>query len=175
MNIVLCGPDGGGKSWLADVLSHACGMPIVPGEGPAQSPEEINERARRMLAHDGVIFDRHPVISSWVYESVRGRFWYVDHEVATEFYSRDNLIVYCRPTLTQGLKQLTFSPNETQEMKDLVIKKYHRILERYDDWAQLHAHYVYRIGDKHLINLLSTSNPTGRLVRQIDAVQGAAA
>lgn len=146
MNIILEGPDGGGKSTLAAAMSAITCMPIVPGEGPAKSPSEINERATRMLALDWVIFDRHPVISSHVYERVKNRGWTVDYELQRRFYQSDCVIIYCKPGINEAIKRMTFDPTEDEAHVEMVKRKYNEIYQRYKDWANMRADFIYRIG-----------------------------
>ena len=60
MNVVLEGPDGGGKSRLAEYLGAALEMYVQQGSGPPKAPGEVEKRARKYLGLENVIFDRHP-------------------------------------------------------------------------------------------------------------------
>lgn len=170
MNIVLEGPDGGGKTTLAAVISRATGMQVIPGEGPAKSPEEINDRVRRMLDLNGVIFDRHPVVSSGVYEVASGRGWRPTLDLKDAFYDQLNLIIYCRPDLEEGQRRMTFDPDEDPRQVRLVRRNYDTIHGLYDQWATRHAHYIYRIGDNRL-DIMNSINGH-RLGAELQALAG---
>lgn len=142
MNIVLEGPDGGGKTQLAHILRDITRMTLVPGEGPPKFPGEINERARRYIAMDNCIFDRHPCISQPIY----GRLRRTDNEpimlgTIHKFYDSRPLIIYCR-TKEISLQNATFGVNENPEHVEAVRSRYAEICFAYDAWSIYHANMI---------------------------------
>lgn len=147
MNIVLEGPDGGGKSTLAKFLSQALHRPIQASEGPPKFPGEINQRIERYLNYKDVIFDRHPVISQTVYTSIRAS--HKDNELPDavlvhEFYTKPNVFIYCRSThlpIDHDVKE-----HDTPEHLMQVQEHYTRLVDMYDSWALQNAHVIYTRG-----------------------------
>lgn len=144
MNIVLEGPDGGGKSTLAAILNSLTGMPIIAGEGPPKGPGEINERARRYLKHDGVIFDRHPCVSQPVYGIIRRKDnEAIEPDILLAFYEQNHLLVHVKHT-SLSLQQMTVGPNEDSDHIAAVRARYADICFSYDRWAMSCAHFIMR-------------------------------
>lgn len=146
MDIIIEGPDGGGKSTLAQALSECLDMPIQGSEGPPQYDGEINDRIRRYLAYDRpYIFDRHPVISQPIYGSVRlGKPQTVTKELAELFYNRAYMFIYVR---SQSLTRHTLKSYDTPEHLSTITKNYDTIVKFYDTWALSHANLIYRMKD----------------------------
>lgn len=68
MAIVIEGLDATGKSTLAQRIHILTGWPIQRSEGPEKFPGEIISRGERYLTlPDNTIFDRHPLISQFIY------------------------------------------------------------------------------------------------------------
>lgn len=159
MNIVLEGPDGGGKSTLAKCLAGITKMPLILGEGPPKSPGEINERARRYLQLDNVIFDRHPCVSQQIYGTIRALNGKANEEMIhqstlREFYSRPTCFVYCKAT-PDSVHKMTVGADEDPEHITSIYLNYRNLIESYDAWALQHAHFIYRIGQDSQIQDLA--------------------
>jgi thymidylate kinase len=145
VNVILEGPDGGGKSTLAEYLANQLDLRIQQGSGPPKHPGEIEERLRAYLDMDGVIFDRHPAISDPIYNVLRGTRESPEFKaMMTEFYGQPSLIIYCRSTNAARHK---VKEGEHPEHIKMLTEKYERLVQVYDQWALERAHLMYRIGD----------------------------
>ena len=154
MNIVLEGPDGSGKSTLAGQIAQVLGRLVQPSEGPPKYPGELNERIRRYAFFDGIIFDRHPVISQTIYATIRANNEErVDHQLEADFYNEHNIFIYCRAT---HLGKHVTKEHDTPEHLEKIERNYEAIIGHYDAWALSHANLIYRIGDDplHVIHYL---------------------
>jgi hypothetical protein len=146
MNIVIEGPDNSGKSTLAELLSERTRMPIVPSEGPSKYPGEINERIKRYLAYQGVIFDRHPAVSDPIYNSFRRtNITPIDQDLVQAFYSTKPYFIYCRGK--GNLDGHNVKPHDTEEHLAMLQLHQSQLCRLYDTWAHDHAHITYRMGD----------------------------
>src|SRR5690349_733275 len=108
--IVLEGPDGAGKTSLAEKLSKDLGIPIAP-KVVASDMTPLTDLARwtELNVSRGfqrVIFDRHRIISEPIYgpaTKVRQNPNFCDPgwvaEMTNRFYSADPIIIYCLPSL----------------------------------------------------------------------------
>lgn len=151
MIIVVEGPDNSGKSTLIEALSHMTGLPIVAGEGPPKSTEEINDRVKRYLALDNCIFDRHPCVSNAIYDAHREIHMPVDPDLIKAFYDQNPLFIYCVGTDDLGTHVL--KDHDTEEHQRLVEDNASMIVEAYNLWAFDHANWLYRKGITDAKNL----------------------
>ncbi len=152
MRIIVEGPDNSGKSTLIAHLSDMLNLDVVPGEGPAISNGEINDRVVRYLDIDNAIFDRHPCISQAIYNNFRpDDAPAVEDWLTTAFYNQSNFFIYCRGngsldgTVWRDVDDRVAS--DGVKHSDLVKDKHIQISRLYDEWALKNANYVYRIGD----------------------------
>lgn len=148
MNVVLEGPDGGGKSYLAEAIAEATGMRIQQGSGPPRRPGEIEQRLRDYDVMEDVVFDRHPAVSQPIYARLRGEtmspeFW----GLVDRFYRSQSIIIYCR---AESPARHVVKPGENPEHIAAVHDRYPQLLSMYDEWAAKRAHLVYRIEDNRL-------------------------
>lgn len=155
-NIVLEGPDGGGKSTLAAKLVQYLNdraINIASGSlwsyqhsgGPPKDDLEIDARTRAFLAFDHVVFDRHPTISNPIYSAIFHGTPGPSLALIHRFYAQQPIIIYCRSTDAQ---------RHVVKQDDLLGKhlpklnaEYHRLVYTYDQWAVERANIIYRIGD----------------------------
>jgi hypothetical protein len=71
MRIVIEGPDGTGKTTLADALAKHMGAPIHKYDDAPETEAEFYRRIIECATTPGpVVFDRHPMISEFVYGRV---------------------------------------------------------------------------------------------------------
>ena len=132
MLIVLEGPDGGGKTTLAEKLrstiqSHAL---FIRSNSRASTPGEIIEYSsflqKLSRLNTPVIADRHPWISEKIYGPILRGGCLV--EEGYDFPSHDQiLVVYCNPPLTQLVKNLQVEPQ-----RDGVMDRIFSILAAYE-------------------------------------------
>jgi predicted HAD superfamily Cof-like phosphohydrolase len=146
MNIVLEGPDASGKSTLASHIQLLINWPIKSTEGPEKFPGEVDERIRRYLTMDNMIFDRHPVISQPIYNRFNGTSS-VDPILTRQFYNTDPLIIYCARDSKSFPDHHVIKSHDTNEHIKSIKKHDGEIIQLYEDWAMQHAQFIYRIGD----------------------------
>lgn len=151
-HIIVEGPDNAGKTTLIRFLRAELGLQVVPGEGPAVSAEEINDRVQRYLTYqDHMIFDRHPCVSHPIYNSFRTPPIDLDPTLIAEFYSRSNLIIFCRGNGQldgHNVRDVDLRVDGTGRSHEELVNQHHAdICRMYDDWGLRHAHISYRIGD----------------------------
>ena len=147
--VVLEGPDGGGKSTLAELLAQTLGMEHIRSEGPEKYPGEINERIVRYNREYGgrhhVLFDRHPCVSQLAYSLIHEQST-PNAELIEQFYKTRPLLIYCRPDPVKSSHVAT-GEWDTPDYLAKVDKGMKKLLEWYDRWAIWNAHYIYRVGD----------------------------
>jgi len=159
VNVVLEGPDGGGKSTLAEILSRELRMRVQQGSGPPRAPGEVEARARSYLEMDGVIFDRHPCVSQPIYGRLRCEEITLElHQLCTQFYGMPDVRIYCRSTT---IDRHRVKDGEDPRHVELLSREYKYLVAAYDEWAMQHAHVFYRIGDdvERLVAMIATVIP----------------
>ena len=103
--VVLEGPDGSGKSSLAQKLLKGTGLPtlLVKRSGPPGDIETLEFQARWLKDQSeqglNVIADRHPIISEGIYAPVVRKVpcAYDLRDVAGALWEKGILFIYCRP------------------------------------------------------------------------------
>lgn len=145
MNVVLEGPDGAGKSYLAEAIARATGMRVQQGSGPPKQPGEIERRMVDYSFMEDAVFDRHPAVSQPIYARIRGEdmspeFW----RLVDGFYRARPVVVYCR---SESPARHVVKPGENPAHVAAVHERYPALVAAYDEWATRHAHLLYRIED----------------------------
>jgi hypothetical protein len=153
MNIVLEGPDHGGKTTLGNRLSKVMGLPLIQGEGPPKSNDEFHARVARCLAMDNVIFDRHPCISEGIYGPVMGRGSILKITEVRDFFASHPFIIYVRPTTHHLPPSHKKHDHESQEHFDRLAGAHANICAAYDARMMNTAQYIYRRTDTHFMEL----------------------
>ncbi len=70
--LVFEGLDGSGKSYIAEHIQKLTGWHLQPSEGPEKYPGEIVKRIMRYnTLPRKTIFDRHPLISQYIYGALK--------------------------------------------------------------------------------------------------------
>lgn len=146
MNIILEGPDNSGKSTLAEVIARVLNWSIVASEGPTRTPQEFNDRATRFLSLDRTIFDRHCIVSEYIYGTMRGHIM-TDPALERMFYAASHVIIYCRPLGAPSLEGHVAKPHDLPDHLALIAAKQSQIHQLYDQWALDHANIFYRKGE----------------------------
>lgn len=149
VNIVVEGPDNSGKSTLVGYLSQMLRMPVVEGQGPPKSVDEINNRVVSYSQYKNVIFDRHPAISNPIYDVFRGNKPAIRQDILQEFFhNQNNILVFCRGDRT--LDSHVIKPGETAEHIAMVENNHRAICDLYDAWALHHADVLYNKGQTRM-------------------------
>lgn len=142
MNIIIEGPDGGGKSTLAAFIAKALEWKIIASIGPTKSVEEFRQRTAGILRHDKIVFDRHPLVSECIYGSIRGSVM-IDPDAEDYFYECGvNVIVYYRHS--HPLTNHRLKAHDKPDHIAMVQENHERICALYDAWALEHAHLIFR-------------------------------
>lgn len=145
MNVILEGPDGGGKSTLAGHLSKLWNLRLQQGSGPPKKEGEIEQRLANYLKMDNVIFDRHPSVSEPIYTRIRQQAVSLEFKALTNaFYQQNNLFIYCRST--SNARHVVKAGEDPKHIEALNAN-YDTLVQLYDQWALRYAHHIYRIED----------------------------
>lgn len=143
-NVVLEGPDGGGKSTLAEQLTTCvAGLRLQLGAGPPRAPGEIEARLASYLKMEWTLFDRHPAISQPIYAALRGELLSPEFVAMAPMVYANALIIYCRSTTPE---RHVVKPGENPEHVRKLTERYGDLLRAYDSWACERADIIYRIG-----------------------------
>lgn len=96
--IVVEGPDGAGKSTLAQRLSKEMGRPLLHTGGPPASKELLLMKLEKIdAAQNNVILDRTPHISDPIYAKAEGRPLFLPvSSLHTRLQELNPIIIYCR-------------------------------------------------------------------------------
>lgn len=130
--IVLEGADGSGKSTLAKELSKLTGWPVVGSKGPPRSPDEFVARIEALLAQRArTIFDRHPIISEFIYGGLLRPQIKIPRRLMAKFKSSRPFIIYCKSPTGELTPQNNPEIDTFQHVS--MLQAYHpQILDRYE-------------------------------------------
>lgn len=142
MIVVVEGIDGAGKTRLARTISAHISLQFADrkllGQGPPESPEQMDERIRKYLQEDDVIFDRHPIISQPIYGTMRDD-PPINPDYIAAFYAKNPVIIYAR-CVQDRLKNHEINPDtDSQKHMKMLVENYDQLLQMYDEWAMKHA------------------------------------
>lgn len=167
MNIVLEGPDNGGKSTLADAIAKVTGRIIVRGKGPC-TPQNVGHRFMEFDGVDNIIFDRHACVSEPIYGPICRGVNKIDYDALTRrFYATKPLFVYCRGISLVG--HVEDHAADTPDHLQRISTHYYELCSAYDKWAMRHAHIVYRKGEMDMhytVSLINSVLHYGHLSRR---------
>ena len=132
MIIIVEGPDGGGKSYLAQLISDETGFPVLHSGG---FKEDIRVRTERYLSMSNTTFDRFPIISENVYGPIlRGKSLLPWEEYFPRLQQVDYLLVYCRTDIwTLEKTKQEAKKHKPQSFIDRIMKELLAITKRYDE------------------------------------------
>ncbi len=172
MNIVLEGPDGGGKSTLARLIADVVSIPLIEGNGPPKSRIEFRNRCLHYLGMTGVLFDRHPCISEAVYGPIvrHGIESTLDEDLVRFFWETKPFIVYVRPYHRVLNGDHVCKKHETEEHVEGVKAHHADICEAYDEFMLRRANYIYRQGDDSIITILKMASD--HMYHHVDLANG---
>lgn len=140
-SVILEGPDGGGKSTLAERLSKALGMTVQQGSGPPRGPGEIETRTRQYLELKGVVFDRHPAVSQYIYGRMRAEPMSQEFlGLVAAFYRAPGVCIYCRSTSPD---RHVVKDSDNPDHVAMLTAKYQELVRAYDIWALGRADLVW--------------------------------
>lgn len=135
MPIIIEGPDGAGKTTLANKLAKRLGMNIL--KMTANGGQSFIEYIQK-LACDGVVIDRCWV-SEQIYADIFGREQRLPDEEAEALtracFETGIPIVVVLPQLVEVVKRLT---KRGDEFGDVVVPHIEEIYHRYEAWVDAH-------------------------------------
>ncbi len=136
--IVLEGPDGAGKSTLAERLQVMYQWPVVHTGGPNSSRQDVFDRIDqfRFMSRTNVIFDRIAMVSEPVYSVLQHRDSYLDDcEILALVEQMNPVVIYCRLQDSERmLRRILESPkaHKSPEYLRKVQANHAEITKRYD-------------------------------------------
>lgn len=139
MPIIIEGPDGAGKSTLAEKLANALDMNILKmtANGGQSVPEYLQK-----LACDGIIIDRCWV-SEQIYSDLFKREQRIDNNDAEALTELCGLIGIPIIVLLPPLHVIIDRLNERgDEYADIVCPNIMKIYKRYQEWAKAHDNVI---------------------------------
>lgn len=150
--LILEGPDGSGKTTLANKLLKGTGCPtlLVKRSGPPGSVETLKFQADWIKAQGSsglnIIADRHPLISETIYAPIVRKVSPLWSEVDALAYfgqipdSARPLIIYCRAPL-----QIMAVSAKIEPQMEGVLSEYTSLVAAYDDFMVRLARRDYAV------------------------------
>lgn len=179
MHIILEGPDGGGKSTLASILSGTLGMGIHPRASKSESGpvsnlagwvEDVDSTLQEGPYHvlpvqrrQFYMFDRHPLISEFIYSQSLGRAmpemfqvpWWVKRYTQTLY--NNAMVIFCLPSLTDVRENVSRPGNvQMPGVVDHISEIYQRYHRTWNDWGGPCIRYDYTRGAEYLDTFIHT-------------------
>lgn len=145
MNIVVEGPDGSGKTYLAKILAETFHMKYEKSKGPEHYPGEMVERVKAYLWLDNVVFDRHPCISQNIYRELSNG-PELPQELIEKFYQTKPILISCLPVCSNLENHDASSECDTPEYLKALRENLPTIFERYDRWSASNDVIYYSMG-----------------------------
>ena len=141
MILILEGPDGSGKSYLANYLTAKWSFSLIPTQGPPKSRGDLLHRMDRVISRDQprerILSDRFALFSEQVYGPViRDNCLLTEYDIQT--YTRrlirhNAVILYCRPSdETLAKVELEKKSHKDEDHVQRVKSQFSRITLVYD-------------------------------------------
>lgn len=144
MPIIIEGPDGAGKTTLAEKLAKRLDMNIL--KMTANGGQSLEEYVQKLNC-DGIVIDRCWV-SEQVYADIFGREQRISDEEAEALTALCGIIgvpiVILMPPLVEVVKRLT---RRGDEFEDVVVPHIEEIYRRYEAWAEAHPQCIVLDGN----------------------------
>lgn len=141
--IILEGPDGTGKTTLAERLAKEFNRRVQHSGGPPKDQSDIfarQERAMQFALHNApVVMDRVPAISERIYGPIiRGKDPFQGSDYLPKLMQAMPLpLIYCRPPLEVIRENMAAThskkEHETEEHFAGVMKRWETVIEAYDE------------------------------------------
>lgn len=167
--IILEGPDNSGKSTLGRKLAKKFDLVLKHSIRPDKSwvTHEVLRHSRSQLIPSRIIQDRVYAISEYIYGNIiRGHtaLGPFHAQALRDLYSRDHLIIYCRPQMK------TILNNKGRDQMEGVLDHHEAIVKEYDDvmgdiaryssnrvisydWETMPNEYIYERVAAHLLEM----------------------
>jgi hypothetical protein len=151
VKIILEGPDNSGKTTLADVIrvGHKYFHPGGPPNGPQAEMRCLLDQRELVRRDESLVMDRCTAISQMVY-APHALFDLGRKTELSKFQALGVIVVYCRPTIDRlmAFENFTWRPEESDEHKQLIIRRQHEFIARYDQIMLdiPHVHYDFTTG-----------------------------
>ena len=132
--VIFEGPDGGGKSTMAEAFASAMGLSIMHMGGPPETELEMLDRVRRQITASKypIIFDRTPLLSELVYGKILRGKSVINPQWIRNLHVFD-LLVYCRPSNQTILNhEHIVKPHKVRGHVDAVKERLDLICAYYD-------------------------------------------
>lgn len=150
MNIILEGPDGSGKSKLAEYLADYIGYAIVKLSNMQDvSTAEFQRVVDEHLTFNKKIFDRHRCVSEPIYGEMRNQVRITPEQIQAVYMNPRNLFIYSNLSFNHVLKDY-----DKPEHLNMIERNKILIRSRYADWAIKHAHIIYRGNPRMIARLV---------------------
>jgi hypothetical protein len=148
--LVIEGCDGTGKSTLARKIAGVFDLHVKSGEGPPKTQLHYAERLVRYLrlfGNPSIIYDRHPIVSQYIYAQLRPTGITIPWAYQDQFYGSNPIFIYCADSDGKSVRRHTRAIHDTDQHLDAVNSHYPDLIKCYDEWALKKAHLIYRIGE----------------------------
>ena len=150
MMIAIEGPDGAGKSTLANDLGLALNRSVYHPGGPAVSEDDFRVRVTAQERAGDVIHDRLMAISEPIYAGALARSTYNQVNKAADYWLRNLTfplyLIYCRLSSVNEMYDnidRTAKAHKSPEHIESMRKQYHNIVDMYDRRLNELAGYEY--------------------------------
>jgi thymidylate kinase len=136
MNWILLGPDGGGKSTLAEALSKKFGFPVIHFTHRDATDDQLMTYLKVARNNNNVIYDRF-IHDSWVYGPIFGGQSVATMEeiqiVENELKQKGAILVYCYAPLPQLVARMRERKEDGDFVTSKDVNRIKRVIKRYEE------------------------------------------